>query len=298
MIYKFEIKTGDQSGAGTDSNIFLVLYGEYGQTTEVRLNGYCSGNAFERNKTDSFAIMMSDDVGRVYQIDLRSDCKYAGSDWLLSNIKITRVGNMLAQAVLGKADETDANLTSVFHINKWINNQATQQFFTNYDNWESVEKYETILEKYKSYPVEVPPNSEYFFEKKVVTYTSFFFKDVITKKTTTAFNTEMGSKSSFSATAGLAEGLSATAASEKFLKFGFSKVTEKSELNETTKTENREISETVKQVLRNDTDKHQVYEAVFSLIKVNAISRMNSVIALFSANSEVVFTGFKLVSSK
>lgn len=39
-------------------------------------------------------------------------------------------------------------------------------------------------------------------------------------------------------------------------------------------------------------------EAIFNLVKVNAISQMNSVIALYSANSEIVFSGFKLVSPK
>ncbi len=289
MNYEFEIKTGDQSGAGTDSNIFLVLYGEYGETSEVRLNGHISGNAFERNKTDKFKIDMNEDVGRVYRIDLRSDCKYAGSDWLLSYIKITRSG---------KTEEDESNLPSTFQINKWINNQASKKFYTRYDDWKSVIKYETIQEEYKSYTVNVPRRSTFTYEKTVVTTTNFFYKNVITKKTTTAFNAEMSSKSSLSVTAGIAEGLSATAASEKFLKFGFSKTNETSELDETVKTENHEISETVKQELRNESDQDQVYEATFSLIKVNAISQMNSVIALFSANSEIVFTGFKLISPK
>jgi hypothetical protein len=46
--YEFTIHTGDQATAGTDSNIFVVLYGERGTTDEVRLNGYISGDAFER----------------------------------------------------------------------------------------------------------------------------------------------------------------------------------------------------------------------------------------------------------
>ncbi len=36
--------TGDLSGAGTDANVFMQMYGEYGKTEEVQL----------RNRTDNF----------------------------------------------------------------------------------------------------------------------------------------------------------------------------------------------------------------------------------------------------
>lgn len=90
--YNFLIKTADESKAGTDSNIFLVLYGENGQTVETRLNQYIKGNAFERNDLDDFNIKL-DDVGEIYKIDLRSDCRYAGAGWRLSYIKITKEGS-------------------------------------------------------------------------------------------------------------------------------------------------------------------------------------------------------------
>lgn len=84
--YNFLIHTGDQYKAGTDSNIFVILHGERGKSSEVRLNGYISGNAFERNKIDRCSIEFPDDYGDIYQIDLRSDCKYSNSGWLLDYI--------------------------------------------------------------------------------------------------------------------------------------------------------------------------------------------------------------------
>ena len=43
--YRFAVKTGDESGAGTDSNIFVILHGEKAVSNEVRLNGYIGGNS-------------------------------------------------------------------------------------------------------------------------------------------------------------------------------------------------------------------------------------------------------------
>lgn len=88
--YNFVIHTGDQYKAGTDSNIFVILHGERGISSEIRLNGYISGNAFERNKIDKFGIEFPDDYGDIYQINLRSDCKYSGSGWLLDYIYVQK----------------------------------------------------------------------------------------------------------------------------------------------------------------------------------------------------------------
>lgn len=85
--YHFRVRTADEAGAGTDSNIFVILYGESGQTHEVRLNGYIHGNAFERARTDTFDIPL-EAVGRVYKIRVRSDCHYPASAWRLSSIEV------------------------------------------------------------------------------------------------------------------------------------------------------------------------------------------------------------------
>lgn len=106
----------------------------------------------------------------------------------------------------------------------------------------------------------------------------------------------MSAKSSFSATAKASESLSLTGASEKFLKFGFSKGFEESQLNEVVRTENKEITESVKQVVTNNTSNNHTYQAIFNLIKVNAIAKLGSVITIFSADSEIVFGGFKKIN--
>ncbi len=108
-IYRFKVKTGDQFLAGTDSNIFIKLYGPKGISEEKRLNGYISGNAFERNETNSFNIDFGmQDFGDIYKIDVRSDCMYGGSDWLCSSFEIQKLGSPN---------------TSTFNYDRWISNQ-------------------------------------------------------------------------------------------------------------------------------------------------------------------------------
>jgi PLAT/LH2 domain len=87
-VYKVSIKTGDKTGAGTDSNIFMTIYGEKGQTGEIRLNSLISGNAFERNQTDVLTVLGSPDVGTFTKVKIRSDGKYAGPGWYLESVTI------------------------------------------------------------------------------------------------------------------------------------------------------------------------------------------------------------------
>lgn len=87
-VYQVSIKTGDKVGAGTDSNIFMTIYGQKGQTGEIRLNGLLSGNAFERNQIDALALQGYLDVGTLTKVKIRSDGNYAGAGWYLERITI------------------------------------------------------------------------------------------------------------------------------------------------------------------------------------------------------------------
>ena len=50
--YTVHVVTGDESGAGTDSNVFLTIYGEKGDTGERQLKQTVNGNRnkFERKQ--------------------------------------------------------------------------------------------------------------------------------------------------------------------------------------------------------------------------------------------------------
>lgn len=59
------MKTGDVSNAGTDANVYVVIYGAKGDTGQLTLRQSASfENKFERGKTDVFKIEATD-IGQV-----------------------------------------------------------------------------------------------------------------------------------------------------------------------------------------------------------------------------------------
>lgn len=52
-----DVITGDVSGAGTDANVFLIIFGEYGDSGEIPLkNSETHKDKFERGHTDVFSL--------------------------------------------------------------------------------------------------------------------------------------------------------------------------------------------------------------------------------------------------
>ena len=63
--YNVYVKTGDESGAGTDANVNLKIFGSKTDTGELKLRTTeNTGNKFERGRTDHFKIEASD-IGKV-----------------------------------------------------------------------------------------------------------------------------------------------------------------------------------------------------------------------------------------
>jgi hypothetical protein len=89
-IYQISIKTADEVGAGTDSNIYMRICGVNGCTAEQQVNSKISGDAFERNQTDRFNFSDYADVGDISRIELRSDMDYSGPAWKPSSFSVTK----------------------------------------------------------------------------------------------------------------------------------------------------------------------------------------------------------------
>lgn len=85
--YIAQIQTSDVGDAGTDANVYLRIFGDKGQTDEIRLNGLISGNAFERLKTDQ-AEFFATDVGTISKIMIRHDNSHSNPGWHLANVKV------------------------------------------------------------------------------------------------------------------------------------------------------------------------------------------------------------------
>lgn len=113
--FYIEVKTSDVSKAGTDSNIYLTIYGDKGNTGKINLGTYAQGdNNFEKNDKDCFYIGYDvNGIGTINKIEITKDNKGVGPDWHLEYIKITEVVS------------SDKDSQSVrFDINQWIENKT------------------------------------------------------------------------------------------------------------------------------------------------------------------------------
>lgn len=104
MSYKLFIKTGNISGAGTDANVFIKIYGNNYNTNEIKLTGEIKSNLFEKGNTDSFKLDL-DDFGNIKKISIWHDGKYLGSDWFLENIIL---------------ENLESGIKWYFSVNKWL----------------------------------------------------------------------------------------------------------------------------------------------------------------------------------
>jgi len=67
------VKTGDEFGAGTDANVYIVLIGDKGKSGKLPLkSSEAGGNKFERAQTDVFYLEMSD-LGKLKKLLLGYD---------------------------------------------------------------------------------------------------------------------------------------------------------------------------------------------------------------------------------
>ena len=89
--YRVTVTTGDRRGAGTDSKVFIQIYGETGQSPETILE---SGlNNFERAKTETF-VVQAIDIGAITKIRIGHDNSGWGSAWFLDKVIIESEGGI------------------------------------------------------------------------------------------------------------------------------------------------------------------------------------------------------------
>jgi hypothetical protein len=100
-IYTIYIRTGDDTLAGTDSNVFLQLFGTAGHTDEIHLPAQ-DLFSFETGGTDKY-ILEVPDLGDLTRCCLRQDASEAGpsSGWQVKDVRV-------------EDDETDRAWTFTF----------------------------------------------------------------------------------------------------------------------------------------------------------------------------------------
>ncbi|KAK7896482.1 hypothetical protein WMY93_021807 [Mugilogobius chulae] len=86
-VYEVVTVTGDVKGAGTDANVFVTLFGEFGVTPKVHLASK-SRSAFEKNKTDVFRIK-THNVGPITKLRIEHDNTGMSASWFLDRVVVT-----------------------------------------------------------------------------------------------------------------------------------------------------------------------------------------------------------------
>lgn len=90
------VYTSDLKGAGTDSNVFLVAYGEKGKSDDIPLKNKTDN--FEAGMMDAFKFEMTD-IGKPYKIRVWHDDKGLASGWHLNKVRFE--GLVIRNVIIG-----------------------------------------------------------------------------------------------------------------------------------------------------------------------------------------------------
>lgn len=88
--YHIWIKTGDQPLGGTDSNVYVMLFGSAGRTDWIYLPPE-DIFAFEEGSLDKF-ILVAPDVGELSQCCVAHDAS-ADSGWFVEHVRVTHISS-------------------------------------------------------------------------------------------------------------------------------------------------------------------------------------------------------------
>ncbi|KAF3695639.1 Lipoxygenase -like proteiny domain-containing protein 1 [Channa argus] len=86
--YIIQVQTSDVGGAGTDANVFLILFGEYGDTGMLPLKESTNRNKFERKMKDVFRFPDMLSLGQLSKVRVWHDNKGPAPGWHLENIDV------------------------------------------------------------------------------------------------------------------------------------------------------------------------------------------------------------------
>lgn len=100
------VYTSDMRGAGTDSNVYLVVYGNQGKSDDIKLDN--ESNNFESGRIDTFKIETAE-IGKPFKIRIWHDNTGAASAWHLDKVSTMIVTIQLAASYLELSSSTHCN---------------------------------------------------------------------------------------------------------------------------------------------------------------------------------------------
>lgn len=105
-LYTVNVKTGDVFQRGTDANVFINIYGEFGNTGERKLaHSETHIDKFERNHIDVFKVEAVD-LGKIYRVKIWLDNKNLDPSWNLDYVEVV--------------DIAKSNKSYMFHCERWL----------------------------------------------------------------------------------------------------------------------------------------------------------------------------------
>ncbi|XP_037535965.1 lipoxygenase homology domain-containing protein 1-like [Nematolebias whitei] len=104
--YEIIVITGDVKSAGTDSNVFITIYGVNGDSGRRQLRQKFR-NLFERGRTDRFVLEMLD-LGELLRIKVEHDGSSFNCGWFLQCVEVTNTAN---------------SVTTIFQCGKWLDRE-------------------------------------------------------------------------------------------------------------------------------------------------------------------------------
>lgn len=111
-IYTIWVKTGDQNLAGTDSNVFIQLFGTTGQTESILLPAQ-DVFSFESGSTDKYVLEVPD-IGELTRCCVGHDNSEGDSGWYVVDVRV-------------QDDETDREW--VFTFDQWLGVEESGKLF-------------------------------------------------------------------------------------------------------------------------------------------------------------------------
>ncbi|XP_071079258.1 uncharacterized protein [Haliotis cracherodii] len=134
------VYTSNKNLAGTDSGLYLRVYGRTSSSNENKLSG-----SFEKNDVDT-TYMNVGDMGRLYKIRIRSDSKGSFAGWHLNKVEIY-----------------EDSRTLVFHCGCWIGGSNTNERTVSVQNECSSIGY-CLSQRCTTCAKCLPSDSRYFYE--------------------------------------------------------------------------------------------------------------------------------------
>eukprot|EP00049_Salpingoeca_infusionum_P008102 m.131391 g.131391 ORF g.131391 m.131391 type:complete len:2461 (+) comp13915_c0_seq1:231-7613(+) len=112
LLYRVRTFTGSKRGAGTDSNVFVTLFGKHGDSGERPLRKSSTHrNKFENGHEDIFLVHALT-LGDLSKIRIRHDNAGASSSWFLDKVEVDVL-----------KPDTDHGDTFVFPCSKWLSHK-------------------------------------------------------------------------------------------------------------------------------------------------------------------------------